>query len=448
MKTTGVKRAYTFFLFIFLSLFVLSAVKTADFLFAFISSGQVAQVGSTAIFDEQGDSGFSNDTNQEGFQLEPEPLPVPEPLPEPKPISEPEKEPAQDFSRNVEPEIIDERPVDFEENSNTSTETIRDEIEVVEDGFEEIREPQNTATQIDPPALELETGPEDIDIPEEQDFVEEITDVFIVSDRPTNVSTSTARERFPEEDEDILSVIELIEEIVDEEEELFERRLDRDLRVDSDEDGISDYDEVVIYKTNPFDAYTVDGKFTDAQKILAGIDPLSEEERPIVFESPKNAEVPILPEFTVETIKVTETRSTETPEVEEAAKISFSGTGLPNSFVTLYIFSTPIVVTVRTDAEGKWEYELDKQLENGKHELYVATVDNSGKIIARSEAIPFVKEASAAVLGNEIPVVTSESPATNNFTIGVIVFAIVGVIAMIVAVGFDMRRAKRDYDVG
>ena len=75
--------------------------------------------------------------------------------------------------------------------------------------------------------------------------------------------------------------------------------------------------------------------------------------------------------------------------------INFSGKALPNSFVTLYIFSNPVVVTVKTDISGTWTYTLDQELENGNHELHLAVVDAGGKILVKSPSVPFVKRAEA-----------------------------------------------------
>jgi hypothetical protein len=59
------------------------------------------------------------------------------------------------------------------------------------------------------------------------------------------------------------------------------------------------------------------------------------------------------------------------------------------------VYSTPIIVTVQADVSGVFEYVLDTTLEDGTHEVYVASVNNSGKILAQSNPIPFVKTAQA-----------------------------------------------------
>ena len=52
-------------------------------------------------------------------------------------------------------------------------------------------------------------------------------------------------------------------------------------------------------------------------------------------------------------------------------------------------------MTIKTDESGNWSYELDKDLEDGEHEVYVAVTDNTGKITSKSKPLAFVKTAQA-----------------------------------------------------
>jgi len=67
------------------------------------------------------------------------------------------------------------------------------------------------------------------------------------------------------------------------------------------------------------------------------------------------------------------------------------GGGLPNSFVTLFIYSQPLVVVVKTDAQGHWEYLLDKSMGDGMHTVYAAETNSLGMIEARSQEFVFLK---------------------------------------------------------
>jgi hypothetical protein len=63
--------------------------------------------------------------------------------------------------------------------------------------------------------------------------------------------------------------------------------------------------------------------------------------------------------------------------------------------VTLYIYSTPTIVTVKADSLGNWSYDVKENLEDGNHEAFVAVTDNTGKVTSYGDGIAFVKTASA-----------------------------------------------------
>lgn len=160
---------------------------------------------------------------------------------------------------------------------------------------------------------------------------------------------------------------------------------------DTDSDGLSDYDELYIYKTDPKVDRTKPGDKSDGEKIRLGLNPLSDTEEKIQYQDPReDRESFVSSSYKVEKVQLIN---------EEKQKLLLTGTALPNTYITLYIYSTPIVVTVKTDDSGAWSYELDQELENGEHQMYVATVDNSGKIIARSNPVLFTKTADAASIG-------------------------------------------------
>ncbi|MFH0829199.1 MAG: Ig-like domain-containing protein [Candidatus Kerfeldbacteria bacterium] len=76
--------------------------------------------------------------------------------------------------------------------------------------------------------------------------------------------------------------------------------------------------------------------------------------------------------------------------------LKLSGIGPSNSIVTIYIFSSPIVITTTTDASGNWTYTLDRPLDNGSHEVYVTVTDSTGSVEQKSNPMSFfVAEARA-----------------------------------------------------
>jgi len=184
------------------------------------------------------------------------------------------------------------------------------------------------------------------------------------------------------------------EEILAQKKEIIESREGALVFEDSDDDGLSDYDELYIYKTDPNNARTIGEGKTDGQKISEGINPLSETEEKIKHQDPRDDTLSFVSsEYNVKKIELIKESEAE------KGKLSFEGVALPNTYVTLYIYSTPIIVAIKTDDSGSWSYELERELENGEHQMFVATVDNSGKIIARSNPILFTKTADAASIG-------------------------------------------------
>jgi hypothetical protein len=165
---------------------------------------------------------------------------------------------------------------------------------------------------------------------------------------------------------------------------------------DSDQDGISDYDEINIYHTDPFNADTDGDGFIDGAEVLNNFDPTNQTSEALVqYESPKQFGVvrnDILKVNSITTIKP-DKADTVSDGVRPVAMIS--GVGLPNSYVTLYVFSTPIVITVRTGDDGSWSYTFDKELPDGQHQIYEAITDNAGRIVAKSDPLNFVKTAEA-----------------------------------------------------
>lgn len=164
---------------------------------------------------------------------------------------------------------------------------------------------------------------------------------------------------------------------------------------DSDGDGIPDYDEVNLYRTNPNEPDTDNDGFTDGIEIIRGFNPLDDTAEVVIdFESPKES-VGLVRENDFVIREVIPSVNTIAEVADDAVRTEIRGRGLPNSFVTLYIFSDPTIVTVKTDADGSFVYTLDKELEDGTHDVFVALTDNTGAIVAQSNPFSFVKEAQA-----------------------------------------------------
>lgn len=148
--------------------------------------------------------------------------------------------------------------------------------------------------------------------------------------------------------------------------------------------------------------------------------------------------------FAVEAVAVAEV-ATKPDGTKTASKISFKGKALPNSFATLYIFSIPIVVTVKTDNDGNWNYTLDKELENGEHKVFVAITDVKGTVVARSNPLPFVKEAFAITVPQIVPDAgSSPSFIEDNYFYGSIIVIVLIVVAIFILLGIKMKNTPQE----
>lgn len=216
------------------------------------------------------------------------------------------------------------------------------------------------------------------------------------------------------------------------------------VNVDTDHDGLSDAEELRL-GTDPNVADTDGDGFLDGDEIKAGFDPLKyssgDKSDKIAFQPPatdskKRASVEDN-RYEVKKVELVKSESTG----KEVAR--FSGKGLPNTLVTLYIYSDPIIVVVKTDENGNWSYDLDTNLEDGHHEVYAAVTDTLGRITAQSSPIPFVKTAQAITTQDAARVVASnQSPLERSMTqfvgAGVVIASLFGLISLLIIV----RRQK------
>jgi hypothetical protein len=231
---------------------------------------------------------------------------------------------------------------------------------------------------------------------------------------------------------------------------------------DSDGDGVTDYDEVNIYHTDQQKSDSNNDGIKDGEHLLLGTDPLlvmpksgtstlptSTTTSTAITPAPSSRITYEDPKFSgdikPELLRVTniQTVSADLPlEGTTSNRLAFSGSALPNSFVTLFIFSEPIVVTVKADESGAWTYTLDKELPDGTHQVMSALTDGGGHILAKSEPLPFVKQAAAVSIGSPLLVAQPESPGFfSGGSLYVLIAILISVFALgIVLIGFIVRR--------
>jgi len=227
--------------------------------------------------------------------------------------------------------------------------------------------------------------------------------------------------------------------------------------IDSDGDGLPD-DIEQRFGTDPYKTDTDGDGFDDLAEIKNGYNPLGEGklenevasiEKAIIenktLEHPKTAGQ-INENLTIENIS-----NTKDDEGNITSEYILSGTAESNSIATIYIYSDlPIVVTVKTDKYGNWEYELKESLIDGEHEAYVVINDDTGKVLSKSNPINFfIKEAKAVSAKNFItPAITPfEIPKESENSLFYYLIAAVGIMIFAIMIFMTFIIKKKGHRI-
>ena len=177
--------------------------------------------------------------------------------------------------------------------------------------------------------------------------------------------------------EDIEGVVDIEESILSDEQERVENELADD-EVDSDDVDTEQMvnesvliDTKIVMTENESDKGIVfieaEDKFADASTLMKDISVAKES---VILQIPQVVQV---------------------ANVSVGNSINFSGTGVPNSEVIVFIHSEQAVVyRTGVDMEGNWEFDHsqdDIELEEGDHEVYVMTLDANSKVKSRASVI-------------------------------------------------------------
>ncbi len=225
--------------------------------------------------------------------------------------------------------------------------------------------------------------------------------------------------------------------------------------VDSDGDGLPDDTEKRI-GTDPNNRDTDNDGLSDNEEVKNSSDPLGAGNMPEKMKdtiSPvdwaliqdKTLGHPTTDGVESEDLVVDSVVSRGTGETGSAGNgYSLTGKAEKNSVVTIYIYSDfPVVATVKTDEFGNWQYEFDKSLIDGEHEVYVAVNDNTGKVVNKSQPLSFfINEAKAVSVSDFISLQNTVAPKESEKAITS--YAFIALIAIVVGIiGFVFAIIKR-----
>lgn len=236
----------------------------------------------------------------------------------------------------------------------------------------------------------------------------------------------------------------------EEEKAVFDQRVGARIFLDTDSDGVSDYDEINIYHTDPFDHDTDGDSVGDGAELLARTHPNGSA-------APSKGEEILRSDAFVDGVVASDLlalegivmapiapNGKESPAVPQT-RLIFSGKAPPASYVSIFIYSDPIVVVVKADESGNWTYTLEKELPDGAHTAWTAIVDGGGRIIVKSDPLPFVKTAEAVTVGAEPP--GSAAPLSffrsgSVLTVFALALALIGVLLAVLGLVVSRERVS------
>ncbi len=240
--------------------------------------------------------------------------------------------------------------------------------------------------------------------------------------------------------------INTVKERISQVQELRRERTASASSIDSDGDGVTDHDEYLLYQTDPNSPDTDGDGVTDGIEIVTGFDPLSAAPEAVVLFHPPQ-EVEYIDDALLGITEVAPLLLYSDEKQPPFIQSEITGYGLPNSFVTLYIYSEPIVVTVRTGDDGSFSYTFTKELKDGEHAVYAALTNNNGEIVVRSTPFRFVKTAEAFTYVGDTttsaPITTTEptmisAPFNLAAAMGVVSFGFI-----LLLLGYTIRHPKQ-----
>jgi hypothetical protein len=221
--------------------------------------------------------------------------------------------------------------------------------------------------------------------------------------------------------------------------QVFDERTGVRSYIDTDGDHVSDYDELNIYGTDPNSEDSDGDGFLDGEEIVVHTDPLGGLARTRAVSSTSRERAS--EEVSVEDVRLAGVPASDILAIRRVTSVEVPGEGTTtrqvlklsglapvNSYVTLYVFSDPVVVTTRATASGTWSYLLPHDLPDGSHQAILGIADAQGRVLARSTPLWFVKEGPAIMLGS-MPEASAPSalPYSNIITALALLLAALGV---------------------
>jgi hypothetical protein len=196
-----------------------------------------------------------------------------------------------------------------------------------------------------------------------------------------------------------------------------------DSAFDVDKDGLTDYDEVTIYNTDPKLPDTDYDGYLDSVEILSGysaddakLEAVSRIDDHVKF-GVINGDLLVI--SAIEPFYFYSDANTS-PDI----LTSVTGKGVPNSFARLYLGEDIDAVLVKVDAEGNFTQTIDKDFVQIEGEVVLAVTDNTGKIVMRGQPLQLDKVVTSKQLFNPTAIDAAVIKSVEEFTTSNIIGAL------------------------
>jgi hypothetical protein len=197
---------------------------------------------------------------------------------------------------------------------------------------------------------------------------------------------------------------------------------------DSDNDGLSDFDELNTYLSNT----TIPD--TDMDGVVDGVEVAN------LF----NPSISDVSSFAYLNQNIEGTNTDEVITINSVEPLIYKqitdskdhvyavvrGKSIPDSFVYIFNYTESSVGVIRVGQDGEFLYTLEKDLQEGPQEIVAVLVDNSGRVVSNSAKYSFVKTTNsftAAAIAGKQPIFSI--PAGENLTLTATMVASITVVS-------------------
>jgi len=214
------------------------------------------------------------------------------------------------------------------------------------------------------------------------------------------------------------------------------------IKQDSDNDGISDYDELTNFFTNPTSPDTDQDGVIDSVEVLHRTNPLIPDLQAFPQLTQNQAVLSASEILFVNKSKaiVLETDSA----LPKQTQYSIEGKGIPSTFVYLLDKTNNTVGLIKTSASGEFFYTIDQPALLGLSTIQAAIVDSNGKLVSVSAEYHYANQsnklmaaASEVLLGDEE---LSTRLTSFNILTGSIALVALGFILLFLVQGIGVHR--------